>query len=185
MTRRCVILAWALLPALCFAADAPRGIRNFRQVDDHIYRGGQPSRAGMQDLAKLGVHAVIDLRGGGERSVSEKKQVEALGMKYYAAPLPALDAPRKDQIARILSLLNDSQNWPVFVHCQHGRDRTGTVVACYRIAHDNWTSQRALKEAVYHGLSRFERGMRGFILQYEPPGEIPRAASLATPKSVQ
>src|SRR6185312_10084513 len=106
MTRRCMILAWALLPALCFAADAPRGIRNFRQVDDHIYRGGQPSRAGMQDLAKLGVHAVIDLRGGGERSVSEKKQVEALGMKYYAAPLPALDAPRKDQIARILSLLN-------------------------------------------------------------------------------
>jgi protein tyrosine/serine phosphatase len=185
MTRRKLILALALLPALCFAADAPRGIHNFRQVDDHIYRGGQPSRDGIHDLAKLGVRAVVDLRGGGKRSVAEKKQVEALGMKYYAIPLPALDAPQKEEIAKVLGLLYDSQNWPVFVHCQHGRDRTGTVVACYRIGHDNWNNQRALKEAAYDGLSRFERGMRAFILQYRPPGETPKAVALAKPKSIQ
>lgn len=185
MTRRKLILAFALLPALCFAADAPRGIHAFQEVNEHIYRGGQPSRAGIQDLAKLGVRAVIDLRGGGERSLAEKKQVEALGMRYYSIPLPGLTAPQKKQIAMILGLLNDSQNWPVFVHCQHGRDRAGTVVACYRIAHDNWTNQRALKEATYRGLSRFERGMRTFILQYEPTGEAPKTVALTEPKSIQ
>ena len=106
-------------------------------------------------------------------------------MQYYSIPLPGLKAPQKKQIATILSLLNDSQNWPVFVHCQHGRDRAGTVVACYRIAHDNWTNQRALKEAAYRGLSRFERGMRAFILQYEPAGEAPKTVALTEPKSIQ
>ena len=185
MTRRELILALAFLPALGFAADAPRGIHAFQEVNEHIYRGGQPSRAGIQSLATIGVRAVIDLRGGGERSIAEKKQVEALGMQYYSIPLPGLKAPQKKQIATILGLLNDSQNWPVFVHCQHGRDRAGTVVACYRIAHDNWTNQRALKEAAYRGLSRFERGMRAFILQYEPTGEAPKTVALTEPKSIQ
>lgn len=185
MTRRQFVLALALFPALCFAADVPRGIHNFRQVDDHIYRGGQPTRAGFQNLAKLGVRAVIDLRGAGERSISEEKQVEALGMKYYGVPLPALNAPPKEEIATIITLLDDSENWPVFIHCLRGRDRTGVVVACYRIAHDKWTSQRALKEAAYEGLSRFERGMRGFIVQYQPSGEDSRTVSIAKPKGIQ
>jgi protein tyrosine/serine phosphatase len=168
----------ALLPALCFAADAPRGIHEFREVNDHIYRGGQPSRAGIQDLAKLGVRVVIDLRGGGDRSIDEKRQVEIHGMQYYSIPLPGFNAPKREQITEVLSLLNNPRNWPVFVHCRHGRDRTGTVIACYRIAHDNWTSGRALDEAADNGLSRFERGMRTFILQYGSTSKTQRAVVL-------
>jgi protein tyrosine/serine phosphatase len=185
MTRRKLILAFALLPALCFAADTPRGIHEFQQVNEHIYRGGQPSRAGIQSLATIGVRAVVDLRGGGERSLAEKKHVEALGMQYYSIPLPGLKAPQKEQISAILGLLNDPHNWPVFVHCQHGRDRTGTVVACYRISRENWTNRRALNEAIDNGLSRFETGMRAFIRQYEPAGETPKAVALAQSKSIQ
>lgn len=150
------------------AADAPKGLSHFAQVDEHVYRGGQPSLSGVESLAKLGVKAVIDLRGSGERALSEQKQVEALGMKYYSVPLPALGAPGSAEVATVLALIDDSQNWPVYVHCLRGKDRTGTVIACYRIRHDRWPNARAVKEAQEHGMSRVERGMRSFILRYNP-----------------
>src|SRR4051812_38829065 len=86
------------------AADAPppAGLPRFAQINEHLYRGAQPSPAGLKSLNKLGVHAVIDLRGGGERSGVEEKEVGALGMKYYSIPLHALSAPTDKQISTIL-----------------------------------------------------------------------------------
>jgi protein tyrosine/serine phosphatase len=55
---------------------------------------------------------------------------------------------------------------PVFIHCLHGCDRTGTIVACYRIKHHSWSSRTALEEARKYGLSKFERGMRNYILDF-------------------
>lgn len=161
-----VVLVWALSIA---AADAPpAGLSHFAQVDEHVYRGGQPSETGVKSLAKLGIKAVIDLRGGGERSISEQKEVEAHGMKYYSIPLPALGAPTDTEVWTALALIDDSENWPVYVHCLRGKDRTGTVIACYRIRHDRWPKARAMKEAQEHGLSRVERGMRSYVLHYNP-----------------
>jgi protein tyrosine/serine phosphatase len=122
----------------------------------------------VKSLAKMGIKAVIDLRGGGERSISEQKQVEGLGMKYYSIPLPALGAPTDSEVSTVLALIDDAQNWPVYVHCMRGKDRTGTVIACYRIRHDRWPNARAMKEAQEHGLSRVERGMRSYVLHYNP-----------------
>jgi len=123
----------------------------------------------LNSLAKVGVHAVIDLRNSGARSVHEEHAVEALGMKYYSVPLPALGAPPDDKVAVILALLDDANNWPVFIHCQRGKDRTGTIVACYRIEHDRWPNSRALSEAISDGLNSMERGMRDYIRRYKPP----------------
>ncbi len=64
-------------------------------------------------------------------------------------------------------MTTDSQ-WPVFVHCKRGADRTGTVIACYRINHDHWQNQKALTEAKYLGMSRLETAMRHFILGFQP-----------------
>jgi protein tyrosine/serine phosphatase len=56
----------------------------------------------------------------------------------------------------------------VFVHCRRGKDRTGTVIACYRIQHDGWDNRHALEEAKEHGMSSFERAMRAYILSFKP-----------------
>jgi len=56
----------------------------------------------------------------------------------------------------------------VFIHCRRGADRSGTVLACYRISHDHWENQKALKEAKTYGLSTFERAMRSFIQHFQP-----------------
>ena len=40
---------------------------------------------------------------------------------------------------------------PVYVHCQHGEDRTGLVIAAYRVRQCGWTKEHAMEEARGHG----------------------------------
>jgi len=157
------LLAFLVMPVWAAEAVVP-GIPRFHQVDEHVYRGGQPAATSWNALAALGVTTVIDLRAPGKRSRQEAEAVEAAGMRYFNVPFAALAAPRDEQIAQVLELLESGGG--VFLHCERGADRTGTVIACYRIAHDHWDNQKALAEAVLYGMSSFEFGMRRYILQY-------------------
>ena len=161
----------ALALALCFPAwpgalSVP-GVPNFYQVDEHVFRSAQPSPEGWQGLAKLGVKTVIDLRRPDEHSTEEEaRAVEAAGMKYVNVPMKGVVAPPPSVIARVLALLNSPDK--VLVHCQRGADRTGTVIACYRIAHDGWQRKQALDEAKSLGLRWTQVGLKKFIMSYQP-----------------
>jgi tyrosine-protein phosphatase SIW14 len=155
--------ATSLLPG----ADMPE-VGNFHQVDDHLFRGAEPSAAGLETLAKLGIRTIVDLEPGKTRSRKEQNRAEALGMRYVNVPMSGLVTPSSDQIANALAALQTRSEGPVFVHCRRGKDRTGTVVACYRIAHDHWPNQKALSEARSLGMSSLERGMQRYILAYQP-----------------
>jgi uncharacterized protein (TIGR01244 family) len=169
-----VTLAVLLSVPLTAAGLLAPGVPNFHQVDEHLYRGAQPKPAGFQSLAQLGVKTVIDLRGGQGHLKSETALVEAAGMRYISVPMAGLSAPSNEQIAKVLTAINDSEAWPVFVHCRHGEDRTGTIIACYRISHDGWPADKALKEAREHGMSRVQHGMREYILHFKAlPGARP------------
>lgn len=181
------IAAAALCSALGWAATGDivaRGVGNFHQVDAHIYRGAQPTRLGIQSLAKLGIKTVIDLREGREHAGVEEKLVKAAGMRYVNVPMKGLSAPTKEQMAKVLALLDDSSGWPVFVHCRRGADRTGTVIACYRISHELWANQKALEEARLFGMSWVERAMQHYILSFAAPKpEIPQSGLKPLPAS--
>ncbi len=170
MERRTLVLwlgAWIFaLPLGAADIEAP-GVPNFHQVNEHLYRGGQPADAGWSNLAKLGVKTVIDLRLASEHSINrEARAVERAGMVYVSQPMARLQAPTHEEIRKILSLLDSSAQWPVFIHCRRGADRTGTVIACYRIAHYQWANEEALREARTYGLSPLEVGMRHFIQNF-------------------
>jgi tyrosine-protein phosphatase SIW14 len=147
---------------------AAPGVLNFHQVNEHLYRGAQPTAEGLRNLARLGVKTVVNLRMKPEQSETEKRAVEKLGMRYVQLPMQDGVAPTGEQVAKALSILNDQNAWPVFVHCAGGRDRTGVVVACYRISFDRWTNQRALDEARRHGIRGVEQAKQRYILRYEP-----------------
>lgn len=142
-------------------ARAHEGLPNFCEVDaqSHFYRGAAPSLAGYSRLSEMGIKTVIDLRKAGAGKAEERYFQD----RYLSKPLPGLHAPKKETVQEILSAIDKPENQPVFIHCRRGADRTGTVVALYRITHDCWTAERAIQEARDHGMSWLELGMRRFI----------------------
>src|SRR5262245_998169 len=187
MLRYRILAAFALLaahaPVAGAATDAPTGIPNFHQVTEHIFRGGQPEADGWAQLAGLGVTTVIDLRRGVEHSISaESTAVTNAGMQYLNFPMNGFDTPTAEQMARALELLDRPGN--LFVHCKQGRDRTGTVIAAYRISRQHWEPPRALAEARSLGMHWYESGMKRFIAGYRPaPATESKALALSSAPS--
>ena len=133
-----------------------RGVENAGKIGDSLYRGAQPRGEGYEELKKLGISIVVDLRNskpvkgeGGE--TREQMKVEAAGMRYVEIPTSAIFGPTEVQVAKFLQLLHDNPQEKIFVHCYFGDDRTGVMVATYRIAVDHWTSDEAYNEMrAYH-----------------------------------
>jgi tyrosine-protein phosphatase SIW14 len=139
---------------------------NFHKVNEHLYRGAQPLSGGMRLLAAQGIRTIVNLRGEDEGTRAEEQDARAAGLRYFNVPMQGLSRPKDEQVERVLSIINDSHNWPVFVHCNHGKDRTGTIIACYRISHDGWTSEKAKQEAKHYGMSWVQFGMKDYIKDY-------------------
>ncbi len=136
-----------------------RELPNFHQVNARLYRG-------VRKLASLGVNTVINLRDDDEHERAEAEEAKAAGLRYFNVPFERLGRPTEEQVERVLSLIDAQENGVVFVHCAHGADRTGTIIAAYRISHDGWTSEQAKQEAARYGMKFWQRGMKDFIHDY-------------------
>lgn len=147
------------------AQDPPRcpELPNLHKVNDRLYRGGQPQKGGIQKLREIGIRTVINLRGEDEQTRAEEAESKAAGLTYFSIPMAGLGRPTHQQISRVMAVIDAEENWPVFVHCKRGSDRTGTIIALYRISHDQWTADQAVSEAKQHGLSWFAFPMRDYI----------------------
>jgi protein tyrosine/serine phosphatase len=166
-----ILLAIAVASAAFTYAADPR-LPNFHKVTDTIYRGAQPSPEGFAELKKLGIATIIDLRESSHAAV-ESKIVKARGMRYINIPMNGIEAPSNVTIARVLSLINDPGIGPIFIHCKRGADRTGTVLACYRIAHDHWDNAAALAEAKSMGMSGLQIAMQRYVRAYNAAAAAP------------
>jgi protein tyrosine/serine phosphatase len=160
-----IALAFVSVSAADRGVPASHGIGNFGQVDAHLYRGAQPDAIGVANLKGLGVKTIICLRMTNDLWLPERAIAESNGISFVNIPLPGLGAPAKSDMEKFLAAIEKSPD-PVFVHCEHGCDRTGTVIACYRIRHDHWSAAEAQKEADHYGMSDLERGMRKFIVEF-------------------
>ena len=125
---------------------AIQGVPNAGNVNGTLYRGAQPHDSSYADLQKLGMNIVVDFRGESDEVSAEKKAVESLGMKFVNLPWNGASLPTRDQILTFFTLLRDNPDKKIFLHCQYGADRTGVMVALYRIAVDHWTSEQAIAE---------------------------------------
>lgn len=142
------------------------GLPNFHQVNNHLYRSAQPKPEAFQRLAQMGIKSVINLRNDDDKALVERQQALAAGLLYFNVPLKTLGQPTDQQIAQVLALIAAPENQPALVHCAHGSDRTGTVIAVYRIEIDGWTAKQALQEAKGFGLGFWQRGMKHYIENY-------------------
>lgn len=145
---------------------ASKNLPNFHKVNDRLYRGGQPKEAGFAELKAMGITTVIDLRDDDENALEEKAMVEKAGMKFINKPLENWSRPDEKDIDEILKQITIAANQPVFVHCKRGKDRTGTVMAIYRMTADGWTAKQAGDEAEKYGIGWWQFKMRDFINDY-------------------
>jgi len=122
-------------------------IPNFYQVDDALYRGGRPNQDGWKKLKSLGIKTVISLRGEDEQSAKEKEKALTCGMNFFQLPMSIYTRPTDEQVLRFLEIVLYKDNQPVFVYCTSGRDRTGAMIAMYRVVASGMTIKQAYKEA--------------------------------------
>lgn len=139
---------------------------NFHKVNDHIYRGAQPRKGGIKRLSELGIKTIINLRHESDDTRAERREAEAAGIKFFNVPMATLGRPSDGQVARVLELINDSENSPVFIHCQRGSDRTGMIVALYRTSREGWTVKQALTEAKQHGMRWIQFAKKHYVADY-------------------
>lgn len=173
MTRRFeqlqTLLAAMALLSLAVVAQENRTYRelpNFHQVNENLYRGAQPRRGGLKKLSELGIKTVINLRGVSEDTRSEHVEAEAAGLRYFNIPMSSLGRPTDEQVERALAIIDARENWPVFVHCQRGADRTGVIIAVYRISHERWTEEHAIVEARRFGMAGIQFSKKDYISDY-------------------
>jgi len=138
------------------------GLSNVGRVAPGVLRGAQPGKDGYATLKAMGVRTVIDMR----TSESEKAQVEAAGMKAIAIPIEMTRDGLREKVDRVVALMADPANQPVYVHCRHGQDRTGIVVAAYRMKQQGWSLADSESEMQAFGFNDVWVNFRKFIRGY-------------------
>ena len=122
------------------------GLPNFHRVGDGLYRSAQPTAEGLAAFAALGGRTVINLRG----SDTDRPAIDATDLHYIHMPLSAFTVDL-DDVRAFLILATDPRRQPILLHCQHGADRTGLMVAAYRVVVDDWTKEEAIAEMTTGG----------------------------------
>jgi protein tyrosine/serine phosphatase len=136
---------------------------NFAAVTESIYRGGQPSLDGLRQLHEKGIRTIVTFRDAGETIKREREAAEELGFIFINLHLSNWFAPRDEDIRQIVEIISDPIHQPVFIHCKRGADRTGTVVAAYRMLKEGWTDREANAEALEYGLGWWQVWMKNYI----------------------
>jgi protein tyrosine/serine phosphatase len=160
-----ILLAWSLISSVCCAAPArteqlpqadrppnwarpleKHGVPNLFQVSSNLFRSAQPTQEGMLELRAMGIKTVLSLRGlhddddlvKGTRLADER-------IRFHTWH------PEEEDMLRFLKVITNPERLPVLVHCKRGIDRTGTMVAIYRMCIQGWPKEEAIREMTQGG----------------------------------
>jgi len=141
-------------------------IKNFGQMDDRFFRGGQPKEDEYKALAALGIKTIIDLRD--DPKAYEKSSAEALAMRYVNIAMSDKEYPAAAKIEEFLKLVDDPSTGKFYVHCAGGRHRTGVMGAVYRFNHYGWDYEKTYAEMKkFDFYSRWGHGdLKKFVQDY-------------------
>lgn len=158
---------------------------NFQVVSADVLRGGQPDEDALKLLKDAGVRLVVNLRHHSKASPQpassysffrrhtdddeideERESCQRIGMRFQNISLDGINAPSFDDIDRFVSLFEDSENRPMYVHCLHGRERTGFMLAAYRIKIQSWTVDEAYKEMLQQGFDPLRTVLSDALFAY-------------------
>lgn len=121
-------------------------LHNLYEVDkNRLYRSAQPADNSLGDLKTLGIKTVLDLR----YLHNDKNLLTGSDIQLRAVPMLAHDISEEELLMALVNIRQAKK--PVLVHCQHGADRTGAVIAAYRIVEQGWSKHDAIQEMLHGG----------------------------------
>ncbi len=147
------------------AGDSDSELPHLIEVTKTLWRGGQPSHAGLKQLKSKGIKTIINLREDDSSISQEAVLAKELQLEYISLPLRPFDIPTQDSIDRFLSVVENDGHHPVFVHCLHGMDRTGLMVALYRLKVQDWSFELAYEEMVQLGFHEAFANLRNVVIE--------------------
>lgn len=168
-----VVQGCATIPSL---PGRSRDLPMLYQVDEGLYRGGQPSLAGIRQLGQMGIKTIVCLRQPSLTVREERRLAEQLGMRWVSLPMWFWWRPSEKQIRKFLAVAEDPASRPVFVHCRQGWNRAGIMVAIYRMVYHGWPARQAYAEARQFGLVPWNLASRHLLFR-----EVPRKWASAAP----
>ena len=170
-------------PATWAAAVEGTHVPNLYRVEPDLLRSAQPDPAGFKELTALGIKTVLDLRA----DHADAGEAGSAVLRFLHVPMRAWSV-RDDQVVSALRILADRSNRPILIHCQKGADRTGMILALYRVVVQGWTKQDALREmneggyhhsALFRNLDRYVVNADVSALRRELAITLPIAPTVA------
>lgn len=125
-------------------------LKNLYRLNKAIYRSDQPNKYAFKELKDLGVKSVLAFRS----SHVDKKLAKGLDFDLHFMAMKA-DQITQKQVLKALKIIQESPK-PILVHCYHGSDRTGAIIASYRVVVDGWTKEAAIDELMNGGFGYHE-----------------------------
>lgn len=156
----------------------------FHRVDENYVRGSQPLRGGIGTLTRLGVKTLVDLRSIYDHTDDVKVAAEAAGLGYEWVPMSVWNPPTDEEANRFVSVVTDTTKGPFFVFCADGLNRIGEMTAIYRVAHSNWSVEKALDEADELGFNPYYYTLRSYVWDYARkfrPSAVPPTGRRVSP----
>jgi protein tyrosine phosphatase (PTP) superfamily phosphohydrolase (DUF442 family) len=123
-------------------------------VSPGVWRGPRPTYATLAQLRSLGVKTILDLEDTQSAINTERGWVGGLHMTFISEPMSGFWTPNDREVNQIEAIMADPSRRPIFVHCQHGQDRTGLIVGLYRVFTEHWSPAKAYKEMLAKGFHR-------------------------------
>lgn len=134
-----------LRPAQWAAPIIGSSLNNLYQVDEGIFRSEQPDDEAFDELAVLGIAEVLNLR----EYHSDESEAKGSAINLHRIKIDT-GSINESQLIEALGIIGKRKG-PILVHCWHGSDRTGAVIAAYRVVINGWSKEKAVDELVNGG----------------------------------